>query len=491
MPRSISSEIFWFRTTTGSYEGDLPGDGRRLGLELIVVDDEGDGAALLEVLGGDSAAGQHHVAQDGLGQDAARVARPADGADLDLGQPEARAPARHHDVAQRRHEQAEPDRRPVHRHDDRDRDVEQRGLRVAHAHGALAGHVVRRTGAAVVEVEAGAEDVGQAAAPHRDEDVGIVGGALQLLGERFEEVEAERVDARARDREGRDPAALLHRERLVHRNPSPSRDGARLLVAASARAAPRRIVAMRARHCTGARPARGTRRALLHPIQIDSGFTDGYSLWMKTRALRMLRRFPNVPRLRVWPGRLSRLPPWVTLAVLATAGVAAVMLVPPRIAPELADPQAQFEVLDRARLTIALIFGGLVALVGVYMNWRRVNALEQQVATAQLGQITERFTRAIDQLGAVRPDNTPAPEIRAGGVRSLERIAGESPEDFWPILDILSAYLRSESPTPSPWTTITTPWSNWWRRPTGLATGWTWPSPLMQSADSGLTAGSR
>ena len=162
----------------------------------------------------------------------------------------------------------------------------------------------------------------------------------------------------------------------------------------------------------------------------------------------MLRRFPNVPRLRVWPGRLSRLPPWVTLAVLATAGVAAVMLVPPRIAPELPDPQAQFEVVDRARLTVALIFGGLVALLGVYMNWRRVNTLERQVATAQLGQITERFTRAIDQLGAVRPDNTPAPEIRAGGVRSLERIAGESPEDFWPILDILSAYLRSESDTP-------------------------------------------
>ena len=98
---------------------------------------------------------------------------------------------------------------------------------------------------------------------------------------------------------------------------------------------------MRARHCTGARPARGTRRVLLHPIQIDSGFTEGYSLRMRTRALRMLRRFPNVPSLRVWPGRMSRLPPWIGLAALATAGVAAVMLVPPRIAPELADPQTQ------------------------------------------------------------------------------------------------------------------------------------------------------
>ena len=120
---------------------------------------------------------------------------------------------------------------------------------------------------------------------------------------------------------------------------------------------------------------------------------------MKTRALRMLRRFPNVPTLRIRPGRLSRLPPWVTLAMLATAGVAAVMLVPPWIAPELADPQAQFEVLDRARLTVALIFAGLVGLLGVHINWRRVSALERQVATAQLGQITERFTPGDRSIG--------------------------------------------------------------------------------------------
>ncbi len=90
----------------------------------------------------------------------------------------------------------------------------------------------------------------------------------------------------------------------------------------------------------------------------------------------------------------------------------------------------------------------MILLVGLWVNWRRVSALEKQVATAQLGQITERFTRAIDQLGAVRPDNAVAPEIRAGGVRSLERIARESEDDFWPILDILSAYLRSVSHAP-------------------------------------------
>ena len=145
---------------------------------------------------------------------------------------------------------------------------------------------------------------------------------------------------------------------------------------------------------------------------------------------------------------MRALVPWIGCSAIAAAIGAALILLPPLIAPELPDAQAQFEVHDRARLTVATIIGGLILLVGLWMNWRRVSALEQQVATAHLGQITERFTRAIDQLGAVRPDNAVAPEIRAGGVRSLERIARESEDDFWPILDILSAYLRSVSRAP-------------------------------------------
>lgn len=140
---------------------------------------------------------------------------------------------------------------------------------------------------------------------------------------------------------------------------------------------------------------------------------------------------------------------WGAIATATVLGiVAALFLLPPLVAPELTDAQAQFEVDDRARLTAATIVGGVLLLGGLWMNWRRVSTLEKQVATAQLGQITERFTRAIDQLGAVRPDNAIAPEIRAGGVRSLERIARESEDDFWPILDILSAYLRSVSRAP-------------------------------------------
>ena len=168
------------------------------------------------------------------------------------------------------------------------------------------------------------------------------------------------------------------------------------------------------------------------------------------RWLLTARDRPRVRALAGWIGwsavTTAVVPAMATAVVLAI--VAALIWLPPLIAPELADARAQFEVQDRARLTIATIIGGVILLVGLWVNWRRVSALERQVATAHLGQITERFTRAIDQLGAVRSDNVVAPEIRAGGVRSLERIAGESEDDFWPVLDILSAYLRSVSRAP-------------------------------------------
>ncbi len=167
------------------------------------------------------------------------------------------------------------------------------------------------------------------------------------------------------------------------------------------------------------------------------------------RWLWKVRGRPSRPRSVGWRARtlwraVIQVLPWIGLVAVPVIALAAVIWLPPLFSPDLSDERIQFEVRDRARLTVLAFVGGAIVLISAYINWRRVNALEKQVATMQLGQITERFTRAIDQLGAVRPNNTPAPEIRAGGVRSLERIAGESEEDFLPIVDILSAYVRSE-----------------------------------------------
>ncbi len=92
------------------------------------------------------------------------------------------------------------------------------------------------------------------------------------------------------------------------------------------------------------------------------------------------------------------------------------------------------------------------------MAHRRIKALESQVLVgqeqlkvaqnqlqvAQEGQITERFTRAIEQLGSDKM------EVRLGGIYALERIAFDSDKDYWPIMETLTAYVRERAPWQEP-----------------------------------------
>ncbi|AKB82512.1 hypothetical protein MSBR3_1934 [Methanosarcina barkeri 3] len=87
----------------------------------------------------------------------------------------------------------------------------------------------------------------------------------------------------------------------------------------------------------------------------------------------------------------------------------------------------------------AQIFGGIAVLIGIYFAWGNLT-------TAREGQITERFTRAVNQLGAIDQSGNPAIEIRLGGIYALERIADRSGKDYWPIMEILTAYIRKNSP---------------------------------------------
>jgi hypothetical protein len=109
---------------------------------------------------------------------------------------------------------------------------------------------------------------------------------------------------------------------------------------------------------------------------------------------------------------------------------------------------------NQDRTTLAQILGGAAIGIGLYYTWRRIGIAEEDLKAtkknlevAQEGQITERFTRAVEQLGAVDKDGNPALEIRLGGIYALERIANESDKDYWPIMEILTAYIRKNSPT--------------------------------------------
>jgi hypothetical protein len=109
-------------------------------------------------------------------------------------------------------------------------------------------------------------------------------------------------------------------------------------------------------------------------------------------------------------------------------------------------------------VTLAQILAGTALLSGLYFTWRgqrltqesledtRKNTQENLRVTRE-GQITERFTRAIDQLGKVE-DGKKLFEVRIGGIYALQRIARESDEDYWPIMEILTAYVRQNAPWP-------------------------------------------
>jgi len=93
---------------------------------------------------------------------------------------------------------------------------------------------------------------------------------------------------------------------------------------------------------------------------------------------------------------------------------------------------------NQYRATFAQILGGVAIGISLYYAWQRNNI-------AQEGQITDRFTRAIDQLGAIDHLGNPAIEIRLGGIYALGRIANESEKDYWSIMEILTSYIRKNS----------------------------------------------
>ena len=129
------------------------------------------------------------------------------------------------------------------------------------------------------------------------------------------------------------------------------------------------------------------------------------------------------------------------LLIILASGV---VMIPQTLFPSLssedlsgvADPrarielqQAQGQLQNDVRSALLQGFAGLLVVIGALATWRQVNISRE-------GQITDRFTHAIDQLGDERP------EVRVGGIRALERIAMNSKEDRAMIAYVLGAFVR-------------------------------------------------
>jgi uncharacterized protein YjbI with pentapeptide repeats len=186
---------------------------------------------------------------------------------------------------------------------------------------------------------------------------------------------------------------------------------------------------------------------------------------------RILRRWPDhspgwLPRTAALAGMavLTGVVWWRWgLAELAVAfGIAVVggLLVwagvmPSRLAPpvptetlnEISDPRGRLEVADaRTRLRHDLRNGALqlltvlAVLVGAGLGFQQLaedrdQASQDRQLTRQ-GQASERFTRAIDQLGSRRV------ETRIGGIYGLHQIAEQAPENTGPVGEVLLAWLN-------------------------------------------------
>jgi Pentapeptide repeats (8 copies) len=85
-----------------------------------------------------------------------------------------------------------------------------------------------------------------------------------------------------------------------------------------------------------------------------------------------------------------------------------------------------------------------------FFTWRNLRVTEQNsrqtLDLSRQGQINDRFTKAIEQLGAVDQAGKKKLEVRLGGVYGLEQIAKESRDYHWPIVEVLTAYVREHAP---------------------------------------------
>jgi hypothetical protein len=113
-----------------------------------------------------------------------------------------------------------------------------------------------------------------------------------------------------------------------------------------------------------------------------------------------------------------------------------------------AKPEERFNRINEARKTLAQILGGFLLLVGLNSTWQNLTLTRQPLAVSQQGQITDRFTKAIEQLGTADEDQKKHRKlmVRPGGIYALHRIADESERDRSAILAVLSAYVRENSP---------------------------------------------
>ncbi|MEW9529298.1 pentapeptide repeat-containing protein [Microbispora sp. NPDC049125] len=94
---------------------------------------------------------------------------------------------------------------------------------------------------------------------------------------------------------------------------------------------------------------------------------------------------------------------------------------------------------DAVRGRALTIATGLIALVAVFYTARNADTARRTFQLSEQGQVTDRYTKAIEQLGSDKLD------VRLGGIYALERIARDSARDHATVMEVLAAFVREHS----------------------------------------------
>jgi uncharacterized protein YjbI with pentapeptide repeats len=93
--------------------------------------------------------------------------------------------------------------------------------------------------------------------------------------------------------------------------------------------------------------------------------------------------------------------------------------------------------------TITALVTALTAIGALVFTGLSLNAVRVQNEITAQGQFTDRFTKAVDQLGRTGIGSLQA---RLGGIYALERLAFDSARDQPTIVEVMSAFVRTTSP---------------------------------------------
>lgn len=94
---------------------------------------------------------------------------------------------------------------------------------------------------------------------------------------------------------------------------------------------------------------------------------------------------------------------------------------------------------NSARETLMRSAAGVVVIAGVVFTAAGLVYTSRTLRVTEEGQITDRYTKTIEQLGSDKP------EVRLGGIYALERLMTDSSRDRRTIIDVLAAYVRTHA----------------------------------------------